>query len=193
MRLPVVRGPVTNFTIPPLPPAAVADAYANYDRLCDKLAELQGELADAKDAIEAGSKQAIQDDVLAIVGGGKAKSGVVSQERETAIAELEQRLLTLERAADLAGNDLADAVAANKDEWLAALDQRQTEAVAAYRAALAQTQDAARALGSARRASEWLATFHAGRAKIGFRTPPALISPSWLCCAARNQRPSWPR
>src|SRR5205823_4002099 len=140
-------------------------------RVCDQLAEAQGELADARDAIAAGAKEAIAADAAAIVGGGKAKAGVVRQDAETKALALEQKITTLERAGDLAGNQLADVIASHKDEWTRALDQHEGEAVEGYRAALAETQDAARTLGSARRAAKWLADFDAGRAKIGEKEP----------------------
>jgi hypothetical protein len=167
MKHPGVRAPITNLTIPPLAPAAVAEAQANYDRVCDQLAELQSDLHDARDAIDVGAKVAIEQDAAALVAGAKVKSRVVAQDRETAIAKLEQQRATLEKAADIAGNDLCDAIGASKGEWTPALEQAETEAVEAFRAAIKASQDAAKALGNARRASEWLADFHAGRAKIG--------------------------
>jgi hypothetical protein len=171
MKHPGVRAPMTNFTIPPLAPAAVAEAYANYDRVCDQLAELQGELSDARDAINVSAKDAIQQDAAAIVAGGKVKSRVVSQDRETAIAKLEQQIRTLELAAHIAGNELADAIAAAKDEWVPVLQHAKAEAAEGFRAAINVSQEAAKTLGDARRAAEWLADFDAARAKVGGASP----------------------
>jgi hypothetical protein len=162
---------MTNFTIPPLAPAAVAEAYANYDRVCDQLAALQGELVDARDSINAAAKDAIAQDAAAIVDGGKVKGRVVRQDRETAIAKLEQQIRTLEEAAHLAGNQLADSVAAAKDEWVPVLQQAKAEAAEGFRAAIKVSQEAAKTLGDARRAAEWLADFDAARAKVAGASP----------------------
>jgi hypothetical protein len=171
MKHPGVRSPITNLTIPPGAPAAVAEAYENYERVCDQLGALQGELYDAREAISTAAKEAIQQDAAAIVAGAKAKAGVVRQDRETAIAKLEQQIRTIELAAHIAGDQLADAIGARKDEWAPLLQESEAEAVEGYSAALKQAQEAARTLGNARRAAEWLASFDAGHAKIGGASP----------------------
>jgi hypothetical protein len=167
MRLPGVRVPITNFTIPPLAPDAVAQAQANFDRVCDQLGEAQGELADALDAINVSAKDAIQADAAALVAGAKPKAGVVRQERETAIAKIEQKIRTLELAAHIAGDELADTIGASRGEWVPLLDQAEAEAAEGYLAAIKAAQEAAATLGKARRAAEWVANFNAGQAKIG--------------------------
>jgi hypothetical protein len=144
MRSPGIRAPKTNFTIPPLVPPAVAEAYADYDRVCDELGALQGELADARNAINVSAKDAIAQDAAAIVAGAKPKAGAVRQEREAAIEELEQQIRTLEEAAHLAGDQLADAIGANRDDWFPTLSQAHAEAIEGYRAAIKAAQHAAK-------------------------------------------------
>jgi hypothetical protein len=166
MKSPGVSAPVTTFAIPPLAPDAVAQAQAIFDRVCDQLGEAQGELADALDAINVSAKEAIAQDAAALVAGAKPKAGVVRQERETAIAKIEQKINTLKLAAHIAGNDLADAIGASKGEWVPLLEQAEAEAVEEYLAAIKAAQEAAATLGKARRAAEWVAKFNAGQAKI---------------------------
>jgi len=172
MKHPGVRAPITNLTIPPLAPAAVQEAYAIYDRCCDQLAELQGELSDARESINVGAKEAIAQDAAALVAGGKVKNRVVSQDRETAIQKLEQQIRTLELAAHIAGNELADAIGASKAEWVPVLQQAKAEAVEDYPAAIKQAQEAAKALGNLKRAAEWLALGSTTRFGAHGRTGP---------------------
>ena len=63
------------------------------------------------------------------------------------------------------------ALGAAKDEWAPLLQQAEVEAVEDYLAAIKAAQEAAKALGNLKRATEWLASFSADHAKVGGTSP----------------------
>ena len=92
------------------------------------------------------------------------------QHEKVAQAEVD-RLGTLlpgyRQAADDAGNKLADAIAAHREEWAAALEKTAGELADAYDVALAEARLAVAAFVPAQAGLNWVGNFHAGKAKSG--------------------------
>jgi hypothetical protein len=169
VRLTGSRQPILSFSIPDLEPDPVAEKRANFDRIGDRVGELQGELQDRREAIATESTQTVEHAAATIVAGGTVKAPARSArlDAEAALAQLEQEKKTLELAGDIAGNDFADAIGASKDEWLPVREQAAADAAKRLDAAIRDAEEAAKDLGYARAAAEWVSTFLASDAKVG--------------------------
>jgi hypothetical protein len=82
-------------------------------------------------------------------------------------AALAQKDLALRKLVDEAGNALADAIAANTDEWTEAAELVAGEREDEISALFDELEGKLSELGIARRSVEWLESFNVGEAHIG--------------------------
>jgi hypothetical protein len=166
------RTPVASFPIPAHAPDEVAAAADKFDRIATAWAEAKGALDDARAGAKAAVINAADAAAQAVVDGKKARDpDAVAAEVAAAVAVAERKVATLATATHLAGNELADAIAANKQEWLPLIERVEAAAAARYGAAVAEAREALKDLAPCRRAVEWLQGFNAGEAKIGAINP----------------------
>jgi hypothetical protein len=86
---------------------------------------------------------------------------------EAKLAALRDRLTALAIALDEAGNELADAVGAARDEWMRSYDPEIVEATAKLRASIGAAREAIDLLGRAKAGRVWLGRFEPSLARIG--------------------------
>ena len=163
------RRPIASFTIPPHPPAPVAEAYAEYDRVANQWAALIGEISDAEEAGRKAKSDAKAAVTAAAVAGKQSKVSIVGVEEEHLgrVAELRERAGAIALAVDEAGNSLVQAIARNQEPWLANLADAEADAAKRVAAALKATRQALADLTPARAAVGWLQAFDAAQARVG--------------------------
>ena len=172
MRMAGVPYAVATYPIPPLAPAPVAEAKAEFDSIAARFADTKGELQDAKDAL-AEAKAA---DIRAVVNAAEKGEEVTdpqanARDVEARIADLEVQLHGLDIATDEAGNRLAQAIATHRDKWLQRLADAEAYAAARFDQAVAEAQAALTDLRPTRGAVSWLDMFDTGLAQGG-QYPP---------------------
>jgi hypothetical protein len=163
------KTPIASFATPPHAPPAAAQAIADFERVADAWGAVKGEIADAQEAKAQALAEAKAAAVEATKSGTTTKINVVAlaEKYDKQIAELEAREAVLRVAVDETGNDLALAVAENRGEWLARLEEAATDAEARYVNAIKEGLVALAELAPARGAVEWLAEFQSNRARHG--------------------------
>jgi hypothetical protein len=162
--------PETAFAIAPFAPVAVVEAHSNFIRVADEFEAAIGTLADTRTAARVSIGEAHRAAAEARVSGTKPpKDGpaAVAAKYEDLIAQGQADVQVLESATDDAGNRLADAIAANRDEWLNVLEDVRGNARRKLAKALADTRQAIADLGDAEAAPAWLAGFSLQEAKSG--------------------------
>jgi hypothetical protein len=163
------RRPIASFDLPPHAPEPVQAAYAEFDRISTKWAAILGEIDDAREAArqaKAAAKQAVTE---AAIAGKPTKVSIVAVEQEhlARVEELQEQADAVAVAVDQAGNELAQAIAANRDPWLDALAAAEDAAATRFVSALLEAKAAARDLGPARGAVHWLRDFNRNEAIVG--------------------------
>jgi hypothetical protein len=164
----VTRDPIARFPLPVNVPESVAPYQERFEILATQWARTKGEIDDAEQEL----KQAAADDIkraAAAFGEGKEPDPSTNAEPE-AKAKLEglrERLAALSIAVDDAGNALADAIGAAKDEWVASFAPAVEGGTERYRAALASALEALEELGRATAGRVWLEEFDVGLAHVG--------------------------
>jgi len=162
------RGPVAAFAIPPHAPEAVAAAYEAFDRLGDEWGRLKVGIRDLREQVAA----AKETDIRAVAdaeASGEPFEDANEHEKwaQAALEAAEGRLPGLQVALDEAGNQLADAIAENRSEWLDRLAEVRDQAASEYQTALAAALDAIKRFTPAMGAVEWLEGFRANVAHNG--------------------------
>jgi hypothetical protein len=163
------RRPIASFNLPPHPPEPVAEAYATFDRVASEWADLLGQIDDAGEQAKQAKADA-RDAVTAAAFAGKAnKTSIVAVEAEhrARVEELQEQADAVAVAVDQAGNELAQAIAANRAPWLDALAAAEQTAAERYAAAVLEAKAAVRDLAPARGAVGWLRDFDTGQAIVG--------------------------
>jgi hypothetical protein len=174
--------PVTQFAIAPHAPAEVAEAYANFERVASEFEVAQSTLEDLRVRSKTEVANAHKASAEARVNGTappKQGPAEIQAKFDKEVARAEAEVQVLWDATDEVGNTLAHAIAANKDEWLAALDAAEVAATERLRAAIAVARAAVNDLAPARAAPKWLREFSADHARVGtqaqFATGNALL------------------
>ncbi|MFL5916744.1 MAG: hypothetical protein ACJ752_14080 [Gaiellaceae bacterium] len=162
--------PVASLTLPPFPPQNVARAYETFDSIADEYGELLGEIADHEELARVDLARASREAAEARVSGGKPPRdpAAVEAKHTAKAAELASRLTVLRIAVHTAGNDLADAVDAAREDWISAIEAERDKARQRLSKSLAGVRKAIEDLRPLGGAEEYLAEFdpvmaHAGR------------------------------
>jgi hypothetical protein len=170
MKQAMAKDPIAAYALPPHPPEAVTEAQTHFDRLGEKWAATKDELREAKAAVKAAKAEDVRAAAETYAAG---KTPREPTKREDAAREkvnrLEAELAALNLALDEAGNDLAEAVAANREEWAATLEAAADEAAERYAEAITEAQAALAELRPARGAAEWLRDFDLSQAVVGYQ------------------------
>jgi hypothetical protein len=159
---------IVAYGVPPNPPPGVSKALAEFDRLGDDWARLQGELEDAKTAVEVAQKEDTEAAAAAFTTGQDVEEP--DRRERAALVKVRAIQRMLEGAAvavDQAGNDLLGPIAEAREEWLATLTDEQEAASAAYAAAIAKAKAALDKIKKTSGAIGWLERFDAGQARVG--------------------------
>lgn len=148
--------------------APVADAYAKFRAAADGWADTAFEIEQAKEAratavIEAARAAAGE----AKVGKIETDAAAVAAEHDVKLASLRASQAAYETAVHELGNELADAIAEHRADWIAERNEAQAEAEAEPRTALGAVRAAVAKLGPAKMGAAWLETFDAGKARAG--------------------------
>ena len=163
------RRPIAAFTIPGAQPEAVADAQAEFDRIADDYGALLGRIEDTK----AAAKQARADDGRRLVESTLAgepdpkDTGKAEAKLQAQLEADEFKLAQVEKAVDIAGNALAEAIGEAQADWIAALEAQRDGLVGRYTAAISEAQAVADELAKANGALTWLRDFDTGEAIVG--------------------------
>lgn len=164
----ISKNATATFTIPPSPPDAVAESYRRFTDLADKMGMLDGEIDDAEQAIVEAEAEGIRKAAAAYAAGDEP--GDIDKPARAARAHLSGLRLRregLNAALDTAGNQLAEVIAANRENWIDLLVETDAEASARYDRAIAEARAAVADLKPARSAIEWVQQFDAARARHG--------------------------
>ena len=163
------RRPIAAFNVPPHAPVAVAEANQKFTEVGDTWGSLLGEIDDARESARKAKGDAKAAVTAAALAGKPSKVSIVGVEQEhlARVQELEEQAGAVASAVDEVGNDLAHAVAANRDEWLAELAKAEADATSRLVAALADARKALADLAPARGAVQWLQNFDADDATVG--------------------------
>jgi hypothetical protein len=163
------QGVIAAFAIPPGAPPEVLEAQRHFEQIATRYAEREGEISDAKAAVEAAKKQDHAAAVEATLAGEELPVDVNKRERDAAskVEALRATLPALAEATDKAGDGLAAAVGEHREGWQRDLDAAREAASDRYDEALAQAQAALVELSTARGAAAWLARYDAAEARVG--------------------------
>ena len=167
MRL-ATQPPILSYLIPPTAPQPVADAYREFERVAHLVADTQGDLYDARANLTVAKAKDIRAIADATANGVETKDA--QKHERAALAEIERLSTTLkgqQKAADEAGDRLADAIEANADEWEACLIEARNEAAAQYDRAIVEAREALAHLVPAQAGVDWVRRFDATQAKTG--------------------------
>jgi hypothetical protein len=164
---------VSQFTLPPNPPKAVLEADEVFRRLAGEYAEVQSQLAEANELKEHEVRQAhiaaanarIQNTAPPTKTADK-----VAQSWDENIRGLQTEALVIANALDTAGNALADAIQASKDEWVGTFIAKDREACKKLAKASEVVDEARRVIGTTRSAAEWLHGFSVSDVRKGEQT-----------------------
>jgi hypothetical protein len=160
--------PTASFSIPPEPPAAVAEAEAAFAAVADRYARTVGEIQDAEAELVRAEAADIRAAVDAYAAGDEPKKiGEQAAKVEQQIATLRKRLTALTVAVDEAGNTLADTIEAHRDVWLEQIAAAEAAAAARFQQAIDDLRAAIPDLKTSRGAAGWLGTFSASSAHFG--------------------------
>lgn len=164
------REPITGFRLPPGPPTSVQAVYERFDKLGLEWASVKGSIDDAEEEFKALEKQNIRAAGEALADGKEpdakaaAKAEAVAQAKVDA---LRRRKSELDVGMDELGNELADAIGADLDEWTSTTEAYIAELIARLKIAVPEVVTLVDDLGRARQSRLWLEDFDATEAKVG--------------------------
>jgi hypothetical protein len=165
--------PIAAFTLAPHAPKVVAEAYAVFDSIAEEYGGLLGEIADQAELAAVDSAKARSEAAAARIAGEKSARDPAKVEAEHAAkaAELASGLNVLKLAVDRSGNDLADACAAAREDWISELGVAREKATARLAKALATARQALEDLRPLVGAEQWVAEFNPVMARAGRQSP----------------------
>lgn len=164
MKQSIVKDPIAAFALPPHPPEAVAEAQARFNTLGEKWAKAKDDLREAKAAVRAAKAEDVRAAAETYAAGKTPRD---STKREDAarvrVRKLEAELESLGLALDEAGNELARAVPASTEEWIAALEEIEQRETESFLEAIREAEAALERLRPARSGIAWLRAFDPNR------------------------------
>jgi hypothetical protein len=189
MRAPATRDPVAAFPIPDGAPEPVRIAAERFADVSYRWAELKGDLSDAREQAATAHADAIRAAADAIAEGRKPVDvGALKAKAAGRVDELRAQVEASGLVVHAAGDELAAAIDAHRDEWAAGLTEQLPTARERLAAALAETRDAVRTVAMLSGAVEWLDTFDVkaaysasqrsysgARARVAHRFPGTMI------------------
>lgn len=162
------RLPVLSFSLPPFPPAGVADPAARFEALGDRYGALRGDIQDAREAAVQARSDAKAAAVAAYRAGKKPPDvAAVEADHKARVEALEQQVEALAGAVDEAGSEMARAIGEHRGEWLASLGPAAEDAAERFQTAIEAAQAALDEYRTARGAVDWLQGFDVRDAVAG--------------------------
>lgn len=157
-----------DFPIPPDAPIPVAEARENFRRLCDEYSDQRAQLNQAPQLREAAIREAREQAATARVEGSKPPPSIakLAQEWDTKIAKLEEEVATTAEAVRQAYEVLVRAIAANRDEWLAAFIKQDKVETTKLVEEIEAVEDRLERLSHVRGAPFWLVEFDLQQALV---------------------------
>lgn len=147
---------VSQFSLPPAPPQAIAAAADVFEEAVAQLQAAKTSLREAKAGEHDWRSSADPAEAVRLRDASNAR-----------IDAEETRVHALDRALDAAGDKLARAVGEHRGEWIASLAPTAQRAAEDYAAALDAAAEALRLMAGARGAVGWLEEFDVGLAIVG--------------------------
>ena len=163
------RDPIAAFPLPVAVPPSVKPFAENFERLGKAWGACKGEIQDAEHELVVAEAEEIRATAAALAGGKEPKPSTRIPDREAKLKALRDRFAALSVAVDVAGNELADAIAAARDEWIASFDPKIADATKCLREGLATAREALDVLGHAKAGRVWLGDFDPGQAHVGLQ------------------------